>query len=100
MRVATRITSFAFGSKRGFTLREEIASDLKTAERWIGCVAQFPGALVSGSATIVSEGQREDKFAVAAEFYNKAGEIGRKRHVDIAVHLSSHHNTLLFNRLL
>jgi inosose dehydratase len=94
-----QLVSFAFGSKSGFTLREEIASDLKTAERWIRFAAQFPGALVSiGSATIVSEGQREDKFTIAAEFYNKAGEIGQKSGVDVAVHPSSHHNTLLFNR--
>ena len=95
-----QLVSFAFGSKSGFTLREEIESDLKTAERWIGYAAQFPGALVSiGSATIVSEGPRADKFAIAAEFYNKAGEIGRKSGVDIAVHPSSHHNTLLYNRV-
>jgi inosose dehydratase len=95
-----QLVSFAFGSKSGFTLREEIESDLKTAERWIGYAARFPGALVSiGSATIVSEGPRADKFAIAAEFYNKAGEIGRKSGVDIAVHPSSHHNTLLYNRV-
>ena len=93
------LASFAFGSKSGFTIREEIVNDLKTAERWIGFAAQFPGALVSiGSATIVSEGRRDDKFAIAADFYNKAAEIGRKAGVDLAVHPSSHHNTLLFNR--
>jgi len=93
------LISLAFGSKSGFTTREEIANDLKTAERWIGFAAHFPGALVSiGSATIVSAGPRDEKFAVAAEFYNEAGEIGRKAGVDLAVHPSSHHNTLLFDR--
>ena len=51
-----------------------------------------------GSATIVSEGARDDKFAVAAEVYNRAAEIGREAGVTVAVHPSSHHNTLLFNR--
>jgi sugar phosphate isomerase/epimerase len=93
------LVSFAFGSKSGFTLRQEIASDLKTCERWIGFAAQFPGALVSmGSATIVSEGPRDEKYAIAAEIYNRAGEIARKAGVDLAVHPSSHHNTLLFSR--
>ena len=51
-----------------------------------------------GSATVVSDGPREDKFAIAAEVYNKAGELGRKAGVQVAVHPSSHHNTLLFDR--
>jgi sugar phosphate isomerase/epimerase len=93
------LVSFAFGSESGFTLREEIAKDLKMAERWIGFAAQFPGALVSmGSATILSEGPRDEKFAIAAEVYNGAGEIGRKAGVALAVHPSSHHNTLLLTR--
>lgn len=93
------LVSFAFGSSSGFTLREKIVSDLETAQRWIDFAAAFPGALVSmGSATEVSDGPRDGKFAVAAEFYNKAGELGRKAGVDMAVHPSSHHNTLLFDR--
>ena len=94
-----QLVSFAFGSKSGFTVHDEIANDLKAAERWVVFAAQFPGALVSiGSATIVSEGHRDDKFAIAAEFYNRVGELGRKAGIDIAVHPSSHHNTLLLNR--
>ncbi len=93
------LVSFAFGSKSGFTLTENIGTDLDAARRWIDFAAAFPGALVSiGSATVVSDGPRDDKFAIAAEFYNKAGELGRKACVDIAVHPSSHHNTLLFDR--
>ena len=93
------LVSFAFGSKSGFTVREEIANDLKTAERWIGFASRFPGALVSiGSATVVSEGRRDDKFVIAADFYNEAGAIARKAGVNLAVHPSSHHNTLLFDR--
>ena len=94
-----RLVSFAFGSDSGFTRRDRIESDLSTAERWIDFAARFPGALVSmGSATVVSGGAREDKFAVAAEIYNRAGALGRKAGVDVAVHPSSHHDTLLFDR--
>jgi len=94
-----RLVSFAFGAKSGFTLREEVANDLKKSQRWIEFAAHFPGALVSmGSATIVAEGPRDEKFAIAAGIYNKAGEIGRRAGVDLAVHPSSHHKTLLFNR--
>ncbi|QIA21572.1 sugar phosphate isomerase/epimerase [Mesorhizobium sp. AA22] len=93
------LVSFAFGSNSGFTLKDNIGADLETAQRWIDFAAAFPGALVSmGSATSVSEGPRDDKFAIAAEVYNRAGELGRKAGVDIAVHPSSHHNTLLFDR--
>ncbi|MBZ9940732.1 sugar phosphate isomerase/epimerase [Mesorhizobium sp. BR1-1-13] len=93
------LVSFAFGSKSGFTLKEKIVADLETAKRWIDFAAAFPGALVSmGSATVVSEGSRDDKFAIAAEVYNRAGELGRKAGVQVAVHPSSHHNTLLFDR--
>lgn len=94
------LVSFAFGSKSGFTVKEEIAADLDTARRWIDFAAAFPGALVSmGSATVVSEGPRADKFAIAADIYNRAGEIGRQAGVGVAVHPSSHHNTLLFDRV-
>ncbi len=35
---------------------------------------------------------------MAAEVYNRAAEIGREAGVTVAVHPSSHHNTLLFTR--
>ncbi|PSJ56802.1 sugar phosphate isomerase/epimerase family protein [Kumtagia ephedrae] len=93
------LVSFAFGSDSGFTVREEIDADLESARRWIDFAANFPGALVSmGSATVVSDGPREEKFAIAAEAYNRAGELGRKAGVQVAVHPSSHHNTLLYDR--
>lgn len=93
------LASFAFGCDSGFTERGQIPADLETARRWVDYAAHFPGALVSmGSATVVSDGPREDKFAVAAEVYNRATEIGRRAGVGVAVHPSSHHNTLLFTR--
>lgn len=93
------LVSFAFGSDSGFTEPGRIAADLEAAKRWIDFAARFPDALVSmGSATVVSEGPRADKFAVAAEVYNRAAEIGRAAGVQVAVHPSSHHDTLLFDR--
>ncbi|MCF3642055.1 sugar phosphate isomerase/epimerase [Rhizobium sp. TRM95111] len=93
------LVSFAFGSGSGFTLREKIAADLDSTRRWVDFAANFPGALVSmGSAAVVSDGPRADKFAVAAECYNRATEIGKAAGVSVAVHPSSHHNTLLFTR--
>ena len=93
------LVSFAFGSDSGFTEKGQIPADLEAARRWTGFAAHFPGALVSmGSATIMSEGPRGDKFGVAADIYNRAAEIGRATGVAVAVHPSSHHNTLLFSR--
>ncbi len=93
------LVSFAFGSDSGFTEKGQIPADLEAARRWTDFAAHFPGALVSmGSATIMSEGPRGDKFGVAADIYNRAAEIGRATGVAVAVHPSSHHNTLLFSR--
>jgi sugar phosphate isomerase/epimerase len=93
------LVSFAFGSDGGFTERGQTSADLDDARRWIDFAAHFPGALVSmGSATVMSEGARAEKFAVASETYNRAWEIGQSAGVAVAVHPSSHHNTLLFSR--
>ncbi|UVC12103.1 sugar phosphate isomerase/epimerase [Rhizobium sp. TH2] len=93
------LVAFDMASKSGFTVAQEIPNDLDTARRWVDFVAMFPGALISlGSATVTSDGPRADKFGIAAEFYNKAGELGKAAGVEIAVHPSSHHNTLLFDR--
>jgi sugar phosphate isomerase/epimerase len=93
------LVSFAFGSGSGFTEKGQISIDLDAARRWIDFTAHFAGAMVSmGSATIMSEGARSDKFSVAADVYNRATEIGRAAGVAVAIHPSSHHNTLLFSR--
>ncbi|KAB0682950.1 sugar phosphate isomerase/epimerase family protein [Aureimonas leprariae] len=93
------LVSFAFGSESGFTERDRIAADLEAARRWIGFAARFPGALVSmGSATVMSPGDRGEKFTVAAEVYNRAAALGEEAGVAVAVHPSSHHDTLLFDR--
>ena len=47
----------------------------------------------------MSEGRATTSSRVAAEVYNRAAEIGRDgRASTVAVHPSSHHNTLLFTR--
>ncbi len=91
------LVAFAMGSDGGFTEPGQAKADLEATRRWVEFAARFPGAVVSmGSATVMSEGARDDKFAVAAEIYNRAAEIGRLAGVTVAVHPSSHHNTLLF----
>jgi len=93
------LVAFAFGSDGGFTEPAHAATDLEAARRWTGFAAQLPGAVVSmGSATLMSEGPRADCFAVAADIYNAAAEIGQAAGVAVALHPSSHHNTLLWDR--
>lgn len=93
------LVSFAFGTDSGFSEPAQIGADLEEARRWIDFAAHFPGALVSmGSATVMSPGAREAKFDAAAQVYNRATELGRAAGVTVAVHPSSHHNTLLLTR--
>jgi sugar phosphate isomerase/epimerase len=93
------LVAYACGSASGYTEASALARDLDAAERAIAFAAHFDDAHVSfGSATIVSEGPRANKFSIAAEFYNAAGEHGSRAGVSVAVHPSSHHNTLLFSR--
>ena len=93
------LVSYACGSDSGFTEPAALDADLEAAEAAIAFAGAFPGAHVSfGSATIMSDGPRELKFETAARFYNGATDRGRQAGVPIAVHPSSHHNTLLFTR--
>jgi sugar phosphate isomerase/epimerase len=93
------LVAYACGSDSGFTEPDALAADLEVAEAAIAFATAFPGAHVSfGSATIMSEGPQAEKFAAAARFYNGAGERGARAGVPIAVHPSSHHNTLLYTR--
>lgn len=94
------LVAFAVASPTGFTVPGAAAeADLAAIRRWIDFAGRFPGAVVSlGSATAVDDGPRDEKFAVAADIYNRAGELGRAAGVDIALHPSSHHGTLLFGR--
>jgi len=93
------LVSFAYGSDSGFTEAASVSNDLDTCRRWVDFAAHFPGAMVSlGSATIMSEGLRADKFNTAAEIYNKSAEIGMAAGVKVGLHPSSHSNTLLYSR--
>ncbi|HEX4764941.1 MAG TPA: sugar phosphate isomerase/epimerase [Lichenihabitans sp.] len=93
------LVAYACGSRSGFTEEAALADDLKMAARAIAFARAFPDAHMSfGSATIMSKGPRAAKFATAARFYNGAAELGRKAGVPVAVHPSSHHDTLLLTR--
>jgi sugar phosphate isomerase/epimerase len=94
------LVAFALASPTGFTVAgAAAAADLEAVRAWVDFLARFPGAILSlGSATVVEGGPRADKFAIAADIYNRAGEIGRAAGVEIALHPSSHHGTLLFDR--
>jgi sugar phosphate isomerase/epimerase len=94
-----RLVSFAYGSDSGFTEPSRFSSDLDACRRWADFASHFPGALLSmGSATVMSAGSRNGKFETAAEIYNRSAEIGRSVGVTVALHPSSHHNTLLFDK--
>jgi inosose dehydratase len=94
-----QLVAYACASDSGYTEPSWRDADLSMIDRALDFVAAFPGATLSlGSATVVSPGAREAKFAAAAEIYNAAGELGRREGVPVAVHPSSHHDTLLFDR--
>ena len=93
------LVAFACGSASGFTEEAALADDLVMTERAAAFAAAFPGAVLSfGSATVMSPGPRDEKFEIAALFYNEAAERGRRAGVAVAVHPSSHHDTLLLTR--
>lgn len=93
------LVAYACGSDSGFTEPAASQADLTAADAAIAFAGGFPGAHVSfGSATIMSDGPRAGKFAAAARFYNGAGERGARAGVPVAVHPSSHHDTLLLTR--
>ncbi len=93
------LVAYACGSESGFTEPDAVADDLEMARAAIDFAAAFPGAHLSfGSATIMSGGSREAKFDVAARFYTEAAKLGARADVPVAVHPSSHHDTLLLTR--
>lgn len=94
------LVAFAVASPTGFTVPGAAAeADLEAIRRWTDFVARFAGATLSlGSATVVDDGPRAEKFDVAADIYTRAGEIGKAAGVAVALHPSSHHGTLLFDR--
>ncbi len=93
------LAAFACASPSGFTEPDQLDADLAMVDRALDFVAAFPGAVLSlGSATVMSAGPRDEKFAAAATFYNAAGRLGQRAGVPVALHPSSHHDTLLFTR--
>ena len=94
-----KLVAFSIGSETGFSEADGQRSDLENCRHWVEFVTYFPGTILSlGSATAMTEGDRGAKISVAAEVYNKASEIAAASGVAVAVHPSSHANTLLFDR--
>ncbi|HET9070188.1 MAG TPA: sugar phosphate isomerase/epimerase [Amaricoccus sp.] len=92
------LVAFTFASPTGFTRADALAADLEAAARRIDFTARFPGAAaVIGSPTVTTDDPRDDLFPVAADFCNRAAEIGRAAGVPVAIHPSSHHRTLLLD---
>lgn len=92
------LVAIAYGSDGGFSEREQAKADLEACRKWCEFAAHFPGAVASmGSATMMTDGSRDDKISVAADVYNRSAEIGKAVGVTVALHPSSHHNTLLFD---
>ena len=93
------LVAYACGSVSGFTEPEALVADLAKARSAVAFAGAFPGAQVSfGSATVMSEGPRAAKVEAAARFYNEAAVLGARASVPVAVHPSSHHDTLLLTR--
>lgn len=93
------LAAFAYGSPGGFSEPDQAETDYAACRKWSEFVARFPGAVLSmGSATAMSDGARTDKIDRAAEIYNRSAEIAAAAGVAIALHPSSHRNTLLLDR--
>lgn len=93
------LVALACASPSGYTEPSAFESDLAMVERWLRYLAGFPGAVLSmGSATVMSPGARAAKFDVASRVYNEAARLGAAAGVPVAVHPSSHHDTLLLDR--
>ncbi len=93
------LVAFACGSASGFTEPAALADDLRAVDQALRFTAAFPGAILSlGSATRMSPGGADEKFRAAAGFYNAAGERAKRAGVELAIHPSSHHDTLLGTR--
>lgn len=93
------LAAFAYGSPGGFSEADQAEADYEACRKWSDFVARFPGAVLSmGSATAMSDGARADKIALAADIYNRSAEIAGAAGVPLALHPSSHENTLLYDK--
>ncbi|WP_339757125.1 sugar phosphate isomerase/epimerase [uncultured Hoeflea sp.] len=93
------LAAFAYGSHGGFSEADQAEADYEACRKWAGFAAHFQGAMLSmGSATAMSDGARADKIALASDIYNRSAEIARSVGVSLALHPSSHTNTLLYDK--
>jgi inosose dehydratase len=94
------LAAFAYASPVGFTDPAAQADELKGAEKALAFVAHFSGVplCIGGAHSPDRAVQTDQKIAVAADFYNKVGRLGRKLGVDVAFHPHSHHGSILESR--
>ena len=92
------LVSYAVASPSGYCEAEAVQSDVEQIRRTAGFVARFPGALISmGSATVMSPGPRAARYDIAARVYSESHAAARAEGVEVAVHPSSHTDTLIYD---
>ncbi len=90
------LVAYAIGSPGGFT--EDEGADLEAVRKASAFAARFGATVSLGSATVMSPGAREAKYDAAARIYNAALRVGAEEGAAVAIHPSSHHDTLIFDR--
>jgi sugar phosphate isomerase/epimerase len=94
-----RLAAFAYASSAGFTDPGARQAERAGARKALDFVAHFPGVpLCIGGAHSPERSDVDEKIALAADFYNEAGRLGRERGVDVAFHPHSHHGSILESR--
>ena len=97
-RAGLALVSYTVSSPSGFCEPDRADADVEMVREAAGFAACFPGAMVVlGSATVMSPGAREAKYDVAAQVYDRCFRAAAETGVDLAVHPSSHTDTLLYD---
>ncbi|HBM61999.1 MAG TPA: myo-inositol catabolism protein [Citreicella sp.] len=97
-RAGLTLVAYATASASGYCEASQVAADVARMRETARFVARFPGALISmGSATVMSPGPRAAKHDIAAQVYDACFEAAAAEGVALAVHPSSHHDTLIFD---
>lgn len=92
------LVAYAIASPSGYCEPDQVDSDVEMVRRTAQFISLFPDALISmGSATIMSDGPRSAKYDTAAEVYNTCFKAAAEAGVAVAVHPSSHTNTLIYD---
>lgn len=97
-RNALTLVAYAVASPSGYCEADQVAADVARIAETARFVARFPGALISmGSATVMSPGERAEKYDIAAQVYTESFAVAAEQGVPLAVHPSSHHDTLIYD---